>query len=448
MQILSKNSTKVYPAVPTQHQVLYLAAPDHFVRPKHVAMLFLFSAKQDGTEVIPSYHLKESLTKLLVPFYPLAGRLRRRKDKKLEIVCNDDGAEFIEVQVDASLEDMGISVLSLEYSELLNPSPKFFDDSILRCPLLYVQVTRFACGGAALVFALNHTALDGMSVGHFSNAWSEIATGREISLQPFHNRTLLKSNCPPGPQFQPPELRVISQELAPAASHLEPSCLSPAERMFTFSPEQLKKLKSKASQGLERGYFSTFESINAHVWRSITRSRGLDFSKKTKFLTTLDIRKRVKPALPDGYIGNGICFVSASATVGDILQNPLSFAANRIREAISSFTEEDMHSVFAWTEQQEGTIVMNVNTGDSAGQDVAVSSWIRMKCYHLDFGSGKPIFVGPCGNPYDGNVIMLPSHKGEGYMNIFIGLNPKHMELLEKDSEFLEAEESSKFNGF
>ncbi|KAJ7515339.1 hypothetical protein O6H91_22G011000 [Diphasiastrum complanatum] len=441
MQILWKKSSKVYPAVPTQHQILHLAAPDHFVRPRHVAMFLLFPAKQDGAELLPSHHLKESLSKVLVHFYPLAGRLRRRKDKKLEIVCNDDGAEFIEIGVVASLEDVGISALSFEHSELLNPSPKFSDDSILRCPLLYVQVTRFACGGAALVFALNHTALDGMSVGHFSTAWSEIATGREISLQPFHDRTLLKLNCPPSPHFQPSELRVISQQLAPTPSH-DPSCLFPAERMFTFSPDQLKKLKSKASQGLERGYFSNFESINAHVWRSITRSRGLDFSKKTKFLTTLDIRKRVKPALPDGFVGNGICFVSASATVGDILQNPLSFAANRVRESISSFTEEHMHSVFAWTERQEGTIVMNVNAGDSAGQDVSVSSWVRMKCYQLDFGSGNPIFVGPCSNPYDGNVIMLPSHKGEGYMNIFIGLNPKHMKLLERDSEFLVTEES------
>jgi hypothetical protein len=238
------------------------------------------------------------------------------------------------------------------------------------------QVTRFACGSAALVASSIHTVTDGLSVNQFITAWSELARGVELSNPPFHNRTLLKATKSPDPDFRPKELRPIGNIAAVAPTR----DLSdwPTERMFTFSPSQLKNAKSKASKEGAAWAFSTFESINAHIWQSITKARCLEPSANIKFLTTLDARKRLKPNLPEGYFGNAICFVSATTTAGEIVNQPLSYAAGLIRNAITGFTEDYMRSVVAFVEHVDEPVAMNVNSGDEVGHDVSIASWVRM----------------------------------------------------------------------
>lgn len=52
--------------------------------------------------------LKESLSRALVPFYPLAGRLVRRKEDggMPMLLCNDAGAVFTSAEVDAAMRDV------------------------------------------------------------------------------------------------------------------------------------------------------------------------------------------------------------------------------------------------------------------------------------------------------------------------------------------------------
>lgn len=296
-------------------------------------------------------------------------------------------------------------------------------------------MTRFACGGVSLVTTINHACTDGLSVNQFLNSWSEVARGLEISNPPLHNRALLEVQTSPDPDFHPKELKSLAnpQQAAPQG---DPT-FSPTERMFLFTPEQLKRAKKKAIGAGELGTFSTFEAINAHLWRSVTKARNLPPNATTKFLTTLDMRKRLKPNLPDGYFGNAICFVSASATARDISQNSLSYAANAIREAISGFSERYYRSVLGFAQAHRHPLVMNVNAGpESAGRDVAVASWARMGFMRLDFGSGNPVFCGPGNNPFDGSILMLPARPGDGFLHVFVALQPQHMRNLESDPEF------------
>ncbi|KAK7376777.1 hypothetical protein VNO80_02193 [Phaseolus coccineus] len=54
--------------------------------------------------------LKSSLSRVLVDYYPLAGRLRRSSicedDHKLEVDCNGEGAVFAEAFMDATAEQL------------------------------------------------------------------------------------------------------------------------------------------------------------------------------------------------------------------------------------------------------------------------------------------------------------------------------------------------------
>ena len=83
--------------------------------------------------------IRESLAKLLVHFYPLAGRLILSADYKLQVDCQEQGVLFVEAVADHFIAELG---------ELSRPAPFMrqlvYDvpdaKNILEVPPLIVQV--------------------------------------------------------------------------------------------------------------------------------------------------------------------------------------------------------------------------------------------------------------------------------------------------------------------
>lgn len=93
----------ICPGCPTPNHTLYLSNLDDqkFLR-FSIKYLYLFRKSVDAET------LKSSLSRALVEFYPLAGRLRRRvgeDDSKLEVECNGEGAVFAEAAMDLSCDE-------------------------------------------------------------------------------------------------------------------------------------------------------------------------------------------------------------------------------------------------------------------------------------------------------------------------------------------------------
>lgn len=92
-------------------------------------------------QVMPTQLLKYTLASLLSKFYPAAGRLRRRSsDRKLELVCNNAGVEFVEAIVDGTLDEFDDFVPNKSYTELLDPVPVGFGEDFPEFPITYIQV--------------------------------------------------------------------------------------------------------------------------------------------------------------------------------------------------------------------------------------------------------------------------------------------------------------------
>ncbi|KAF2310018.1 hypothetical protein GH714_006218 [Hevea brasiliensis] len=91
----------ISPSIPTPNHSLYLSNLDDqkFLR-FSIKYLYLFKKS------VSSDILKYSLSKVLVEYYPLAGRLRTTKedDQKLEVDCNGEGAVFAEAFMDITAE--------------------------------------------------------------------------------------------------------------------------------------------------------------------------------------------------------------------------------------------------------------------------------------------------------------------------------------------------------
>lgn len=292
------------------------------------------------------------------------------------------------------------------------------------------QVTKFKCGGFSLGMANHHTVADGISANNFVMSWTELVRGEEISQLPNFEHHLLSSQGWAKPEDCPAEFRLRPKTMPP------PPTRKTLERIFTFTPEQLKQVKAEALGDGSQGSFTTFESLSAHVFRAAIRAKNRDKSEDARFFTTLDARKRIKPNLPEGYFGNAIIFTCMPATVGDILDKPLAFSAQLVRQSIAKMTDEYVKSSWAWAEQQEQSVMVSINT---MGNDISSAGWFRMPFYETDFGYGKPIFVGPADNPYNGCILMLPGHVGPGSINVFMALWKEDMERLMEDPEFLMA---------
>jgi shikimate O-hydroxycinnamoyltransferase len=83
----------------------------------------------------------ERMRRALVPFYPMAGRLARDEDGRVEIDCNAEGVLFQEADApDAAVNDFAPT---MELKRLI-PAVDYTDD-ISSFPLLVVQVKVHCC---------------------------------------------------------------------------------------------------------------------------------------------------------------------------------------------------------------------------------------------------------------------------------------------------------------
>lgn len=65
-----------------------------------------FKSEEEGNENAVEI-IKDALSRVLVHFYPLAGRLTISPEKKLAVNCTAEGAVFVAAEADCELEDLG-----------------------------------------------------------------------------------------------------------------------------------------------------------------------------------------------------------------------------------------------------------------------------------------------------------------------------------------------------
>ncbi|XP_024358955.1 shikimate O-hydroxycinnamoyltransferase [Physcomitrium patens] len=437
MRIISSKTSIVYLEFPAELHVLSCSICDNFVRPTHVRTLYLYRETSPGANEHVTTRLKAALAKLLVVFYPMAGRVRRAEGNiGYEIHCNNKGVVWVDAEVDGTIDDFENFQPNYVFNKLLVPTVDY-SVSIEFQPVQIIQITKFQCGGFALGMANHHTVADGISAHNFMASWTELVRGEQISQLPNYDHHLLSSMGRAKPDTCPRELRLRPKVMEP------PPTRKMVERLFTFTPEMLKKIKAEALGDGSLGSFTTFESLSAHLFRAVIRAKGCADSEEARFFTTMDARKRIKPNLPEGYFGNAIIFTCMPAKVCDILEKPLSFSAQLVRESVVKMTDEYVKSSWAWCEAQEHLTMSSINL---MGNDISSAGWFRMPFYDTDFGFGKPVFAGPADNPYNGCILMLPSHIGPKAINVFMALWREDMERLMADSDFLVTSQVNRSN--
>ncbi|XP_019456490.1 PREDICTED: shikimate O-hydroxycinnamoyltransferase [Lupinus angustifolius] len=430
MIINLKASTMVRPASEVPRRFLWNSNVDLVVPNFHTPSVY-FYRPTGVSNFFDSKVLIEALSKVLVSFYPMAGRLCRDEDGRVQIDCNGQGVLFVEAATGSVIDDFGDFAPTLELRQLIPGID--YEQGIETYPLLVLQVTHFKCGGVSLGVGMQHHAADGYSGLHFINTWSDVARGLDVSIPPFINRTLLCARDPPIPVFEhveykPPPLMKTTTTTT-TQNNVKNGSENAAVSIFKLTRDQLNILKGKSKEDGNTINYSTYEMLAGHVWKSVCKARSLSEEQETKLYIATDGRTRLQPPLPPGYFGNVIFTTTPIAIAGDLISKPTWYAASRIHNALLRMDNEYLRSALDYLELQPDLRALVRGAHTFKCPNLGITSWTRLPIHDADFGWGRPIFMGPGGIAYEGLSFIIPSSTNDGSLSVAIALQHDHMKV-------------------
>ncbi|KAI7750744.1 hypothetical protein M8C21_013046 [Ambrosia artemisiifolia] len=319
--------------------------------------------------------IREALSKALVLYYPLAGRL---SSDGSTIDCTGDGVWFVEASATCSLHAIGYlkDVTSIPFDDLLPSHPLENQDID---PLVLMQITEFEDGAFVMGLTFSHTICDGLGAAQFLNTISEFARGVDpLTITPSWHRNFLPPPQLPNPTTVPPPNFTLPDY------HL-------AHANIDIPLDHITQLKNKLiTESLN--HCSTFELISAILWRNRTRAiKSGPETKPMKLVFFANCRPLVAPPLPKGFYGN--CFFPVTITTSNntLSQASIVEVVRMIQAAKARLPEE-----FAdWVTEKSGQKSDDPFAPPLGYDTLFVSEWGRLGFNQVDYGNGPPVHVVP-----------------------------------------------------
>ncbi|KAF3328296.1 benzyl alcohol O-benzoyltransferase-like protein [Carex littledalei] len=388
------NPVLIVPAEPTPYEFKPLSDIDDQDGLRFYATgihLYKDDRSKEGQD--PARVIRDALAKALVYYYPISGRLREEVGRKLVVECNGQGVVFVEAQADVRVEDFGEAPsLPIPGAQQLLYGPENFGHEVTDQPLLYIQVTRFKCGGFAFGLQICHVIADAPGVVQFLTAIAELARDNTCtpSVTPVWDRHLLSaSSTPLKSQFS--HLEYHEPDTPNDTAH-DIMLTTPADQMlhqsFFFSPKQMLALRKCLPLHL-RAKATNFELITAAVWQS--RAIALDYKSdlEVRVLFVVNARgKRKFRELPKGFYGNALVFPVARATTAKLKERPLGYALKLVRQAKEMASDEFLQSAMDLLVTHDRPHFVDTRT-------YLVSDVTRAGFDAVDFGWGGGVYGGP-----------------------------------------------------
>lgn len=377
----------VVPAKPTPKVFKPLSdIDDHQALRFQIPTLHFYKYNPSEARSDPVKVIRDALAEALVFYYPFAGRLIERPDKKLVVDCtSESGVLFVEGDTDAKLDQV-LNVMESGRSDL------FVDellhnvegsDGIVNCPLLLIQVTRFRCGGFSFGVRLNHTMSDAPGITQFLSGLAELARGENLSVSPVWQReSFLTARQPPQITCQHVEFEDTSPEAM--MTDMEKNLI---HRLFFFGPNDIETLRYHLPKQENKKY-STFNLLAACLWRCRTRAMELNPNQTVRFLCVANGRFTEDLKVPHGYYGNVFGYPAVAAKSGVLCSRPMGYAVELVKKAKEKFSGEYLRSLADF-------MVINQKPLVDMKWNFFVSDTRAIGFHEIDFGWGKPIFGGP-----------------------------------------------------
>ncbi|KAI3959260.1 hypothetical protein MKW92_014639 [Papaver armeniacum] len=404
---------------------------DRLAYDQYVPSLYVYKPPNPSNTV-----LERGLQKALSEYREWAGRFGEDDDCQAVILLNDEGLRFIEASADCTLDHaMPFTVPTFQKLSLSFEGVK---------ELALVQVSRFTCGSLVLSFSSNHIVADGLLMSKFMTAWAQACRGIDIHPRPLHDRNIFVPRNPPIIKFDHASFEITKRKLSNDSMMPRYTKDDLIHQVLHCTPEFIAKLKSKASSpfaddnggGLTVAY-STFEYLVAHLWRVITRVRGLPDSQKTNVKISVNGRRRLSPRVPDEYMGNLVLWAYPETEGKNLLDECLSQTTKLIHEAVAMVNEDYFKSFIDFANENlhhDGLMPLKTDhmTVPSLWPNVEVQSWLGFPFNDLDFSTGKPFTVMPSFDPWEGQIYLIRSITGDGSIDVHVTLFQQQLALFEE----------------
>uniref|UniRef100_A0A6N2M0M2 Uncharacterized protein n=1 Tax=Salix viminalis TaxID=40686 RepID=A0A6N2M0M2_SALVM len=468
VEIISKEILKPSSSTPQHLRTYKLSVLDQLAPPLYIPIILFYSPPCENF-CKNSDHLKESFSRTLTHFYPFAGRVK----DDFSIDCNDDGAAFIEARVSGDMSMVIEQADINEHQQLLPCSPyakisKLSTDQVT----LAVQVNYFNCGGMAISICIWHAVADGSALATFVKSWAA------ITRDPKHILDEVIFDCTT--LFPPQDLSSFS-----LLNFMKKDVLSEiVTKRFLFDGSKVAALRDEVGNGpsLDRPTrFIAVSSLILSAMMTVTRENeaGQQISAAT---IAVDLRRRLKPPLPEQSIGN-IFQVTLAVQVnyfncGGMAISICIWHAVADGSALATFVKSwaaitrdpnnvlDEVAIANWPEIESSALNYNSLAGKldesirkmndeyirkfhagggyfnfikrareevMKGSNMVVfsfSSWCKFPFYEADFGWGKPIRLSPA-LQLNRVAIFLDTADGEG-IEAWISLSKEDMVMFEQ----------------
>ncbi|XAR62074.1 hypothetical protein NMG60_11016669 [Bertholletia excelsa] len=265
-----KLSSVVPGRVTGEDKVRELTGADMAVRLHYIRGLYFFHV--DAVGGLDIFALKKPMFQWLDLHYPASGRIRRRPEGGDGvgvgwpfIKCNDGGVRIVEASCRKTLDDW----LAMEERSSLDRflvSDQVLGPELDFSPLVFIQFTRFQCGGLSVGLSWAHVLGDAFSASAFMNMWGAVIAGH-IPLHPLKLPNTENPRFPAPPSRQPISLKRVDPvgDQWIAANKRKMEVLS-----FRVSTKKLDLLLSESFGQNPQEYFNV---IAALMWKSVARVR-------------------------------------------------------------------------------------------------------------------------------------------------------------------------------
>ncbi|EES10438.1 hypothetical protein BDA96_06G021900 [Sorghum bicolor] len=362
----------IAPSEATPAGALPLTAMDRALASLPMTALFVFENPIDQ----PAETIARALSRALVPYYPMAGRLTITGDQ-LKIACTGEGVAFAGASASCTLQEAGLSgprpVITVE-DLTMNYAGQY---STEEPPLLLVQVTEFSCGGFAVGVTWNHVVTDGAGMAQFLQAVGEFARGfpSSPSVWPVRVDHAL-------PELPPPITNMTKALVGGQHSDFPSSYITVPLSFIDHVKDEFRRRRSSGE--VAPASCTAFDVFTAAIWKCRARATIASAACQdapTVLTFTVNVRKPAKAK--DGYYGNVFAFGLAASTLREVADGDILDLVRLVKDAKARvpYTFADGAAYIA---DEMGGRLKGLDGYDT----LYVTSWWNLGLDDVDFGSG------------------------------------------------------------